>query len=1102
MNADALDGRTAALRAITLTLFALLAVTAHANGAWDVTDTGQPYRDVQFTVTEGTWMSVSVSPDGNRLAFDLLGDIYTLPSAGGEATPVLSGPPMQRMPVFSRDGRRLLYMSDVSGEDNIWVSNIDGSDARQVSHEIVNLLTAPAWGADEQSAAATWSADTFEAMRSSEIRLYDFRGGAGEVLVPIPSSGRDVGEAQLSADGRYLYYTEKITTPNIFVDANHINHVIERRNLENGTTERLLSGFGGAIAPQLSPDGSRLAFIRRVKDKTVLFVYDTRTAEQRPIYDGLDRDAQSDFMPHGAYYPRYGWFPDNRRIAIWAEGRIHEIDVEAGTAKEIPFRAVSRHRITTPNRIAHDLAPAHFSVRAIDHITVSPDARRLAFTALGHLWGKALPAGVPQRLSKTWAFEIDPVFAPNGHALAYVTWDDERGSSLELIVGKARSPRTLLRSRGVIREPTFSADGRKLAYRIDAGDKRLGGYQAKPGLYWLDLADGASHFVTRAGETPRFSPDGLRLYYTEISADSGNPHFPDQQSATRLVSTDLQGLDRRTHALGTGTDVLEFKISPDMRWIAFKDRQQYYVLPYRETGSPLTLSADVDTVPVTRLTRNGGYALTWAADSKRVRWMLGESLYEVAVRPDLSGDAIPDRPAFSVGLEIGADVPRGSIAFVGGRIITMEGDQVIERGTVLVEGNRIVAVGSSEQVTVPKGAKVIDVAGKTLMPGLIDMHGHIDCCHAGAPMPQKQAMRYAALAFGVTTNFDPYSSDLPNYALNEMNLAGVTVGPRSIGSGRVAYGRAGTPGAAYVPVESYDDARAFMMCKLQMGGTFVKSYRQELRRQRQQLVKAGREAGVMVDVEGGSHFYNNITEIIDGHTNLEHSLPVANYYDDIVQLMARGGVSNTPTLVVAFGELFGENYLYQTTRAWDEPKVRMYVQETTSDHSPLNVASAAPPHVRGMTSIHAADELWDIGFRSVARSVKKLDDAGVIINAGSHGQVAGLAMHWEMWLLAEGGMSKLRVLRAATLNGARTLALDSQIGSLSPGKLADLIVLDRNPLDDIHDTDSVRYSMVNGRLYDSLTMNEIGNYDRPRGRFYWELDGHGDIDWSEAWGHE
>jgi hypothetical protein len=291
--------------------------------------------------------------------------------------------------------------------------------------------------------------------------------------------------------------------------------------------------------------------------------------------------------------------------------------------------------------------------------------------------------------------------------------------------------------------------------------------------------------------------------------------------------------------------------------------------------------------------------------------------------------------------------------------------------------------------------------------------------------------------------------------------------------------------------------------KRTLGGTIVKSYRQPMRSQRQQLIKAGRDTGIMVDVEGESNYFNNITMILDGQTNLQHNLPVANYYDDVVQLFKHSQTPNTPTLIVNFGELMGENYIYQHTRVWDDPKAQIYVQVTTSGYSPLGTPYYSPPYVRGMSTIHAADELYDIGFRSTARAVKKLDDAGVIINAGSHGQVTGIAQHWEMWLLSEGGMSNMHVLRASTLNGAKTLGLDEQIGSLHVGKLADLIVLDKNPLEDIHNTNTVRYTMMNGRLYCSLAMNEIGNYDRPRTKFFWEVGRTKNIvEWKNAWAHQ
>lgn len=1070
--------------------------SAAAPETWDVTDTAQPFVEATFDLREGTWMSLDVSPDGRTIVFDLLGDIYTMPAAGGEARPILDGPAMQRSPVFSRDGRSIAFISDRGGSDNVWVARADGSEAAPVTHETVDLLTGPAWGPDDDSVAAAWMESSVARLHASEIRLYDLRGGkAGRVLVEAPANRENVHEVEFSPDGRHAYYTEKVSAPSasvVYIDANHANYAIRRRDLTNGATETVVAGFGGATTPRLSPDGHRLAFVRRVKDRTVLFVHDLESLEQRPLFDGLDRDAQADFIGQGHYYPRYAWFPDGRHLAIWARGRIHRVDARSGASTEIPFRATARHRITMAPRFEHELSPATVQVRAIRQPAVSPAADRIAFFALGQVWQQALPIGEPRRIGRGSDFEFEPAYAPDGARIAYVTWNDERGASLNVVAAAGGVPRAVMRSRGVLRQPAFSPDGTTLVYRVGSGDKCMGGFHERPGLYLVPVTGGASRRIAGEGDAPRFSPDGRRVLFTTTS-------YEGDDTVERLESVTIGGHDRRTHAIARGADTSELRLSPDARWIAFRERQQYYLAPYRETGAPLDVGARSTSVPVTALTALGGYGLTWRGDAGAAYWMLGPDVYRHDVAAGAERETLT--PFAAIRLTVPGDAPQGLVAFTNARVVTMRGDEVIERGTVLVDGNRIAAVGESGAVEVPASARVIDAGGRTVMPGLVNMHGHIDDCYYSSAglMPQKEASMYASLAFGITTNYDPYTSELARYAAAEMNLAGVRVGPRTINSGSVAYGRSGKSDAVYVPIESYADAQRFMARKSALGGRVVKSYRQPARRQRQQLVKAGREAGIMLDAEGESHLYNNVTMVLDGYTAIEHNFPVATYYDDLVQLLAHSQTATTPTLIAHFGELMGENYIYQTTRPWEDERLRTYVQSTTSGYSPLATPYAGPPYARGMTTIHVAEELWDVGFRAAARSMKRLDDAGVLVNAGSHGQVHGIDQHWEMWLLASGGMSPHRVLRTSTLNGARTLGLERQIGSLEPGKLADLIVLDADPLEDIRNTNSVRYTMVNGRLYDARSMHEIGNYDRRRSRFFWELADYTGLDWNETW---
>jgi hypothetical protein len=217
--------------------------------------------------------------------------------------------------------------------------------------------------------------------------------------------------------------------------------------------------------------------------------------------------------------------------------------------------------------------------------------------------------------------------------------------------------------------------------------------------------------------------------------------------------------------------------------------------------------------------------------------------------------------------------------------------------------------------------------------------------------------------------------------------------------------------------------------------------------------------------------YWNLTQITDGHTGIEHSLPVSPLYKDVVTLFGQSGVGYTPTLVVSYGGLFGENYWYTNTRVWENERLLTYVPRSLID---------ARSRRRMMVEEDDWNHIWN------SKSVKAIVDAGGKAQLGAHGQLAGLAAHWELWSLVQGGMSPMDAIRCATWNGAYYIGMEDDLGSLEPGKLADLIVMDKNPLENIRNSESIRYVMLNGRLYDAATMNEIGNHPKTRMPFYWD----------------
>jgi Tol biopolymer transport system component/imidazolonepropionase-like amidohydrolase len=1053
----------------------LLSAQDKKEDKWDVNNPPGEYQETELTFTEGTWMNLDLSPDGKTIVFDLLGDIYRLPIGGGQAELLRGGLAWEVQPRFSPDGKKILFTSDAGGGDNIWVMDADGGNAKQVTKERFRLLNNPAWMPDGQYFVARKHFTAGRSLGAGEMWLYHLSGGEGMQLTERKNDQQDVNEPSVSPDGRYVYFSEDMYPGGYFQynkDPNSQIYVIRRYDRQEGKVEDVVAGPGGACRPQASPDGKKLAFVRRIRTKSVLFVHDLETGQNFPLFDGLDKDQQEAWAIFGVY-PGFNWTPDSRHIVIWGQGKLWKVDAANGQASPIPFEAKAKHRFQETVRFENKAYEDQFTARVIRHAVTSPDERMLAFSALGYLWKKELPDGKPTRLTDGKDFEFEPAFSPDGKTLAYVTWNDEEMGTiwrLELATGRKTRVTT---EKGIYRTPSFSPDGKQIVYQKEGGNGHQGyAFCKEPGIYVIPAAGGKPQLVTPKGEFPLFSADGQRIFF-----QSGGYLFG---SITKTYnSIKIDGSDEKK--LFDGKYAQRFVPSPDNKWVAWSELYKVYIAPLPLTGKPVGLSADTKAVPIAQVARDAGINIHWSKDSKKLFWMLGDELFSNELTQRFlflegSRDSVP--PLDSVGLRVNLahayDKPAGSIAFTNARLVTMEGDEVIENGTLVVEGNAIRALGSAGEVSIPRGAKIIDCSGKTILPGLIDVHGHLGDFRYGLS-PQQNWYYYANLAYGVTTAHDPSSNSEMIFSHSEMIKAGTMVGPRLYSTGTILYGADGDFKAV---INSLDDARSAIRRTKAYGAFSVKSYNQPRRDQRQQIIQAARELDIIVVPEGGSFFYHNMSMVADGHTGIEHNIPVAPLYDDVVQFWKQTKTHNTPTLIVNYGGLNGEYYWYQHTNVWEKERLLRF--------TPRPVVDSRARH-RTM----APDEEYENGHILTSRSLKKLQDAGVNINLGAHGQLQGLGAHWELWMLQQGGMSNHQALKCATINGAVYLGMDAQIGSLKTGKLADLIVLDANPLEDIRNSEQVRYTMVNGRLYDAETMDEIGNHDRKRGKFFFELEGSG-----------
>ncbi|MDT0559476.1 amidohydrolase family protein [Ichthyenterobacterium sp. W332] len=1022
-------------------------------GDWDFTE-------LKLNTDEGTWMNLDVSPDGSKIVFDLLGDIYIMNSTGGKAKVLREGLAFEIQPRFSPDGKQISFTSDAGGGDNIWVMNSDGSDAKQITKENFRLLNNAIWTPDGNYLIARKHFTSGRSLGAGELWMYHKTGGTGLQLTKRKNDQQDVNEPSISADGDYLYYSEDMYPGGFFQynkDPNKQIYVINRYNMKTGKTIRITGGPGGAARPQISNDGKKLAFIKRVRTKSVLYIHNLETGEEWPVYDKLNKDQQEAWAIFGVY-TNFSWMPNNEDIVIWSGGKINKININSLRSVIIPFKVNATIKIAKALEFDTPVAPENFNAKVIRHVTTSPNEKMIAFNALGYIWTKQLPNGTPKRLTNGTDFEFEPTFSPDGNTITYVTWNDENLGAIYSSTSIGGTATKLTSEKGIYRTPSYSNDGKYIVYKKENGNNDQGRtFTKNSGLYIMNANGSDSKFVTAEGDFPQFNSKDNRVMYQK-----GGSYFG--ALTKEFKSVNLQGEDERIHVKSKhGNRLLP---SPDGKWLAFQHLHKVYLAPMPQMGKTIDITDKSGYVPITQISKDAGINLHWSRNSKTIHWSLGDDYFSAPASLETKGIT---ENGIKINLNVKTDKPDGSIALKGARIITMKGDTVIENGTILVENNRIKSIGNSSDITIPSNTKTINVSGKTIMPGMVDAHAHIGAFRYGLTT-QKHWQFYANLAYGVTTAHDPSAHTETVFALSELQKTGQLVGPRLYSTGFILYGADGDFKAV---INNLEDARSSIRRTKAFGALSVKSYNQPRREQRQQVIKAAREEGIFVVPEGGSTFYHNITMIMDGHTGVEHNIPVAPVYKDVLELWGTSNTGYTPTLIVNYGGLNGEYYFYQNTKVWEKEKLLKY--------TPRGIIDSRSRH----RTMVPQDE-YDNGHILVSKTCKALADKGVKVNLGAHGQLQGLGAHWELWMLQQGGMTNLEALRAATLNGADYIGASNDIGSLEVGKLADLIIMDKNPLEDIRHTESITHTMINGRLYDTSTMNEVGNSPKERTQFYWE----------------
>ncbi|KAF0230427.1 MAG: amidohydrolase, partial [bacterium] len=493
------------------------------------------------------------------------------------------------------------------------------------------------------------------------------------------------------------------------------------------------------------------------------------TGIERAVFDGLDKDQQETWAIHGVF-PTFDWTPDCKKIVITAGGKLWSIDITSGNRTAIPFTAHIKQTVTNALHYPQKLAEQNVDIKMIRWPIASPDGRELIFVAAGHLYKMQLPSGKPKRLTTASELEYSPSFSADGKWLTYVTWNDDEGGHIWRLKLSGGSPEKLTKMPNQYANPAFSPDGTKIVFLQGSGSTNrgddLGGENFLP-IYLLDLTNSKTSYITNTANRgpnrrmPRLSFDakGERVIF-----------FESKDGQTMLSSIKLDGTDYRQHiANKTAEEIIP---SPDGKWVAFKELHNAYVAPLPVAGAKaLTVSANDTAVPVKKLTKIAGEWLNWTSDSKTVTWSFGPTFYrqtleKIYAEPSseskenkenkenkeetnkLGANLAIEAESFPIELTMPRYTPKGVVVLTSARIITMNGDQVIENGNIVIEDNRIKAVGAS--VSIPTGAKVVDLAGKTIMPGIVDVHAHMHYSNLDIT-PNREWAYYTNLAYGVTT---------------------------------------------------------------------------------------------------------------------------------------------------------------------------------------------------------------------------------------------------------------------------------------------------------------------------------------------------------------
>lgn len=1020
-------------------------------------------RSFQRRVNEGTWMSIDVSPDGERLAFDLLGDIYQLDIEGGVAAPLLTGPYYEAMPRYSPDGSSITFVSDRSGERQVHIINLKGGEVRQISSKPNQQMFSPEWSHDGQYIFATQFKAIGTGARPGSVIRYDTT--KEKLPETTLSSERVMGQySGVAVRGQDTFLTSimrgsvnpfEVTNPSVIYIFNH-------------AIEELLpvdTGFENSLKPTLSPSRKLLAFIAADDRQSCIILRDLKTKKQRELTCEFRRVNLHNRLTSNDLVPHFSFTPDSEHIIYSHEGKIRKLSVTSGHHTIIPFVVNINLPMRPLGLFDYDINIEEAEVRAIRNPALSPDGKKVAFEAFGALWLKKIDRADNRtdtravRLTQLGKIAAEPTWSDDSRYLVYVTWDNEMGGAIRVRELGTGTDTAISSDQAFYTGPVVSASGDwvvalrgnadlRRSYQRDTGKRDIVAFHRVSGEeVTLDEVTLDHISVNRLRRTDsncqvsifipnmRNARSGIKVGEIRSYTLPDNGCSPDK---TQSISVDL------SEGAPSGTiGPRELYASTLYKGMFVQTRSELIHIdePFLEKDEGQQSRIKLNIMDASA--RRYGFMIEpdnfdFAPASNRMIITEGT---EIRIHSLSDGAHIETR---SVDLKVAKTGALGSLLLTNARIITMEGDRVLEAGDVLIENGIIQHVGAVGSINTEKvtDAQIFDLSGKTLLPGYVDLHAHTRPGIHNRRIPLSEFAGFEIyLALGVTSLREAGTASV---YFSDLLEAGILTGPRLLAAPPINMRHSRSDTALVNTIEGIASC-----CVDQT----IKNWNFGNRRLEALAAHEQYERGLTATnhLRDATHTVGLIT---DGFAGIEHPVAKLPYEDDFLHFLSKSGVTYTPTL--SDGK-FGTDLLFFDAVARNSEKLEPFLPKS-------RWAFFTRPPIGKTPSDY---------YVYIAQNLKKVHDAGGRIGLGCHGDLWGLDCHIELWAIASGGFEPLEILRIGTQNGAYAIGRGSQIGSVTEGKIADLQILDENPLEDIRNTTSVSMVMKEGVLYDASNLEQI-----------------------------